>query len=145
MPTHKIESPDLTDLEAFARRSLGAEHYPDDLHPCHPAECDQCGAALLELIIEHDEGDRPGDFHGTVWMQCALCGARRILLAVTSEPRKPIEQIECPVCECGEKAFFVLLCERIEVWDGVPSFFDEGVVAGKCAHCGRLRAFVFTD
>ncbi len=138
---------DLADLEAFARHALGAEHYPDDVHPCTVAECERCGIVPLELIVEHDQGDRPGDFHGVVWVHCTQCGEQRVLLAVTASPeRKPLVQVERPACEeCGAMAFYVALCERIEVWDGEPAFFDEGVVAGKCAGCGKLRAIVFTD
>lgn len=140
------ETLDLSDLEAFARHAIGAEHYPDDVHPCNAVECEQCGIAPVELTVEHDEGDKPGDFHGVVWMKCVRCGEQRVLLAVTASPeRGPLAQVERPACECGAKAFYVVLCERIEVWDGVPSFFDEGVMAGQCASCGRLRSIVFTD
>jgi len=69
-----------------------------------------------------------------------------VLLAVTALPeRGALVQVEHPVCACGGEAFYTALCERIEVWDGEPSFFDEGIVAGQCASCGRLRAIVFTD
>jgi hypothetical protein len=137
---------DLSDLEAFAKKSIGAEHYPDDQHPCKVAECELCGVVPLELSIEHDEGSKPGRFKGMIWVRCSKCGARKDLLAFTAYPeRGKIIQVETPTCACGSVGFYVLECERIEVWDGVPSFFDEGVVAGKCARCGALRAFVFTD
>jgi hypothetical protein len=137
----KAETLALSALEAFARHAIGAGHYPGDVHPCTVAECERCGVAPLELTVEHDEGDRSCDFRGVVWMRCTQCGAQRVLLAVTASPeREPLVQIERPACVCGATAFYVVLCERLEVWDGVPSFFDEGVMAGQCAGCGRLRA-----
>jgi len=69
-----VTVPDLADLEAFARRAIGAEHYPDDVHPCTVAECERCGVAPLELTVEHDEGDKPGDFRGVIRVRCAQCG-----------------------------------------------------------------------
>jgi hypothetical protein len=37
------------------------------------------------------------------------------------------------------------MCERIEGEEGIPGFFDEGVIVGKCILCNRNMAFVFTD
>jgi hypothetical protein len=37
------------------------------------------------------------------------------------------------------------MCERFEGEEGIPGFFDEGVIVGRCTECSRKRAFVFTD
>lgn len=66
------------------------------------------------------------------------------LFTFTGEHRKKLRD-EKPVCECGSRIFFVGQCERIEGEQGIPGFFDEGVIAGKCTDCKRNQAFAFTD
>ena len=47
--------------------------------------------------------------------------------------------------QCGNRSFIAGMCERFEGEKGIPGFFDEGVIVGRCTECSRKRAFVFTD
>ena len=76
--------------------------------------------------------------------RCSLCGETVRVLSFTGAHRTFVRE-EKPVCKCGSALFLVGECERIEREDGLLGFFDEGVVVGKCAKCGRNRAFVCTD
>ena len=145
-PGPATESPDLSDLEAFAKARIAAERYPDDLHTCRVATCETCGVTSFELTIEHDKGSSSGKFKGVIWAQCSGCAARQRFLSFTAYPKRGrTTRVKSPNCRCGATTFFVLECERIEMWDGAPSFFDEGIVAGKCAHCGAFHTFALTD
>jgi hypothetical protein len=76
--------------------------------------------------------------------ECSECGSRKRLFSFTGKHRTRLRE-EKPVCRCGSNHFLVGECERIEKDEGVMGFFDEGVVVGKCSHCGRNRALVYTD
>ena len=71
----KMESSDLSDLEAFAKERIAAQRYPNDLHPCRVAACEKCGVAPFELTIEHEGGSKPGRFKGVTWVWCSRCGS----------------------------------------------------------------------
>ena len=58
---------------------------------------------------------------------------------------KPAPKANYTRCRCGSRYFFVAECERIEGAGGLPGFFDEGVLVGRCADCGRMQAFIFSD
>jgi hypothetical protein len=134
----------LSDLEAFARKRIAAQRYPDDYHFFTPFRCDACGVVPFELTIEHHTGSKKGNFKGVIWGECTECGNRKRLFSFTGEHRERLRE-EKPVCRCGNESFLVAECERIERDEGVMGFFDEGVVVGKCSHCGRNRALVDTD
>ena len=135
---------DLSDLQAYARKRIAAHRYPDDYHPFKPARCSACGVVPLELIIEHHTGSKKGDFKGVIWAQCSECGEKERIFSFTGKHRELVRE-EKPKCLCGNATFVVAECERIERDEGLPGFFDEGVVVGKCSQCGRNRAFVHTD
>jgi hypothetical protein len=65
-------------------------------------------------------------------------------MSFTGKHRTPLRE-ENPSCTCGHAAFVVAEMERIERDDGLMGFFDEGVVVGQCAHCGKNQALVRTD
>ena len=134
----------LSDLKTFAERCIGAEHYPNDYHVFSPFECHACGVVPLRLRIEHHTGSRKGRFRGVIFARCAKCGEERRVFSFTGEHRRPLRE-ERPVCRCGSKEFLAGNCERLEGDEGVPGFFDGGVIVGKCVDCGRNRAFVHTD
>lgn len=133
-----------TDLEAFARRSIHAHRYPADHHTFRLHGCQSCGLVPLELTIEHHTGSRKGDFKGVILGQCPQCGSNNRVFSYTGSHRQPWRQ-EKPVCDCGHEHFYVGECERFEGEDGIPGFFDEGVVVGQCSTCGRNRVLVYTD
>ena len=134
----------ISDLEAFARECIAAGRYPDDQHPFRLFQCHACGVAAFQVTIEHHTGSTQGDFKGMIWGTCAQCGRRERLFSFTGEHRKWLSE-EKPACACGDQSFLVGICERIEGEKGLPGFFDEGVVVGKCNRCGRNRAIVCTD
>jgi len=134
----------LSDLEAFAKKRIAAHRYPDDYHFFTPFKCDACGAVPFELTIEHHTGSKKGNFKGMIWGECTECGSRKRVFSFTGEHRKQLRE-EKPACGCGNASFLVGECERIGGDEGVMGFFDEGVVVGKCSHCGRNRALVYTD
>jgi hypothetical protein len=134
----------LSELEMFAREQIVAERYPNDAHFFRPYTCDTCGVVPFELTIGHHTGSKRGDFKGVIWGDCTVCGAKKRVFSFTGNHRKPLHE-EKPICTCGHAAFVVAECERIERDDGMMGFFDEGVVVGQCAQCGRNRALVHTD
>ena len=135
----------LSDLERFAKERIDAQRYPDDYHFFTLSRCRACGVVPFELTIEHHTGSRKGDFKGVIRGQCSNCKENTRIFSFTGEHRKHL-RIEKPVCAaCGNTWFFVGECERIEGDEGVPGFFDEGVVVGKCSECGRNRVLVCTD
>jgi hypothetical protein len=134
----------LADLEAFAKRCIAAERFPEAHHRFTAAACPTCGVVPLALTIEHHTGSKKGDFKGKILGRCGTCGREFSVLSFTGPQRKFVSQ-EQPACRCGSIHFLVGECERIEGDDGLPGFFDEGVVVGKCGACGRNRTFVYTD
>ena len=134
----------LSDLEAFARKSIDAQRYPGDYHHFKLFRCQSCGVVPLELTIEHHTGSRKRDFKGKIFGRCSVCGTEERIFSFTGTHREPLRE-ERPACTCGNEQFFVGECERIERDEGLLGFFDEGVVAGKCSQCGRNRALVYTD
>ena len=134
----------LADLKAFAKRCIAAERFPNDTHRFTAAACPTCGVVPLTLTIEHHTGSKKQDFKGRITARCGTCGRSFSVLSFTGPHRKPLRE-ERPECRCGSVDFLVGECERIERDDGLPGFFDEGVVVGKCVVCGRNRAFVYTD
>ncbi|MGQ9722064.1 MAG: hypothetical protein ACUVXA_12165 [Candidatus Jordarchaeum sp.] len=134
----------LPDLEQFAREIVGAESYPDDVHIYVEAGCDKCGVVPFEVTVEHWNGDSPVDFHGKIWLKCSVCGEKQEYLYSLLEGSK-LQYIEECRCKCDSAKFFVASCDRIEVWDDQPSFYDEGVVVGKCSVCGSIIRIAMTD
>jgi hypothetical protein len=132
------------ELEAYARARIAADRYPGDHHVFHLFRCDACGVAPFALTIEHHTGSRQGDFKGIIWGECAICGSRKRLFSFTGAHRARLRD-EKPVCRCGQASFYAGECERIEGDAGLAGFVDEGVVVGKCAHCGRKRVLAYTD
>jgi len=134
----------LSGLEAFAKDCLSANRYPTDHHPFSLFKCPVCGLVPLEVVIEHHTGSKEGDFKGVIIACCSECGGEESIFGFTGAHRKRLRD-EKPVCECGSRQFYVGECERIEGEEGLPGFFDEGVVVGQCASCGRKKAFVYVD
>ena len=66
------------------------------------------------------------------------------LFTFTGVHREKLRE-ERPECECGNRIFMVGQCERIEGEQGIPGFFDEGVIVGKCIQCNRNKVFVLID
>lgn len=130
-------------LRDFAERRLGAEPGQEGFADrFRIASCSACDATLLQLDVQRTEGDRPGDFHGNVWMECVRCGDEDLLLSViqrgTPEVRDRGERL---ACACGGTRFHVAILERWETW----GFFDEGAVVARCVACGQLLAVVDMD
>jgi hypothetical protein len=98
----------------------------------------------LALRVEHHTGSKQRDFKGVVFARCSACGCDARVFSFTGGHREPIRE-ERPACECGSKEFIVAMVERFEGDQGLPGFFDEGVIVGECSQCGRHRAFVYTD
>jgi hypothetical protein len=96
------------------------------------------------LTIEHHTGSRKGDFKGVILGLCSGCGGEERIFSFTGKHRKRTRQ-EKPTCTCGNTRFWVAMVERIEGNEGLPGFFDEGVIAGQCSQCGRNQVFVYTD
>lgn len=137
--------PDLPALEVFAAECLAAERFPDDYHVFTPKECPgSCGLRPLEVEVRHHAGSEEHDFTGEVLGRCPRCGTEGRVLAILSGDRTVVRE-ERPVCACGGRTFYVAEMERIEGDEGLPGFFDEGVLIGQCAACGRYRVFVHTD
>ena len=134
----------LSDLVAFARKRIAAHRYPDDTHFFTPYRCETCGVVPFQVTVEHHTGSKEGNFKGMIWGECSECGSRKRVFSFTGEHRKRLRE-EKPACGCGNASFLVGECERIEGDEGVMGFFDEGVVVGKCSHCGRNRTLVHTD
>lgn len=134
----------FSDLEAFARKCIATERYPGDYHRFTLARCDSCGVVPMEPTVEHHTGSKPGSFKGVITGRCSVCGEQVRVFSFTSQQRSFLHD-EKPACKCGSVLFLVAECERIEREDGLLGFFDEGVVVGKCAKCGRNQAFVYTD
>lgn len=131
-------------LKAFAEQALAAHKYPHDTHIFKLFACDRCGAAPFSLLIEHHTGSNQNDFKGVIRGTCARCGAEKQLFSFTGVHRQKI-RTENPHCSCGHSTFHTGECERIEGDEGLQGFFDEGVIVGTCASCGKRRVFVFTD
>jgi hypothetical protein len=107
-------------------------------------KCNSCGSSRLRLTIEHHTGSDEWTFRGIIWGECASCGYLLRVFTFTGEHRQGIRD-ERPECECGSRSFIIGMCERFEGENGIPGFFDEGVIVGKCTECRRKRTFVYTD
>lgn len=142
--TDRTGSASYADLIEFGRTCLAARRHPRDHHPCTMYACSACGAKPLELRIEHHTGSEQRDFKGVIIAHCSACGSEAPIFTFTGKHRKPLRE-ERSVCACGGKEFLVAMVERIEGEDGLPGFFDEGVMVGECCRCGRHTAFVYTD
>lgn len=134
----------LWDLERFGKRCIAAQNYPTDHHRFSPFRCSVCGVVPLALTIEHHTGSSESDFKGLVFGRCSECGRRERVFSFTGRHRSRLRE-EKPTCECGSDLFLVAMVERFEGDQGLPGFFDEGVIVGQCSRCGRQLAFVYTD
>lgn len=134
----------LSELEDFARQCIHADKYPDDDHTFTIYSCHSCYNQHFRITIEHHTGSKEWDFKGIVWGQCVFCGYLGRLFTYTGEHRKYFRE-EIPVCICGGKVFTVGQCDRTEGENGIPGFFDEGVIVGKCNTCGVNKEFVYID
>lgn len=140
-----MEQPETdSGLDDFARQSINGQNYPDDYHKFTLFKCNSCSSARFKLTIEQHTGSEKWNFRGIIRGECAECGYLMNLFTYTGEHRKIVGE-EIPECDCGNRSFTVGMCERFEGEKGIPGFFDEGVIVGKCAICGRKRTFVFTD
>jgi hypothetical protein len=96
------------------------------------------------VTIEHYTGSRKVDFKGVILARCSECNCEERIFSFTGEHRKCLRQ-DKSVCECGNTSFWVAMVERIEGDQGLPGFFDEGVIVGQCYRCGQRVALVYTD
>jgi hypothetical protein len=131
-------------LQQFAEKKLHAERYKNDYHTFRSFTCDRCGKVPLRMTIEHHTGSKTGDFKGVITGVCSQCQTEKQLFSFTGNHRKP-ERTEHAECTCGHNLMYAGMCERIEGDEGIIGFFDEGVVVGQCAKCGKQHALVFTD
>ena len=134
----------LSDLKVFAMKCIAADRYPQDFYIFAPKQCPKCGLVPLELIIEHHTGSKKSNFRGIISAKCSVCGVTESIFSFTGKHRKVMRK-EKPKCICNNDKFIAAECERFEQAGGIPGFFDEGIVVGKCAACSRNRSFVFTD
>jgi hypothetical protein len=134
----------LSELDEFALQCIGSQSHPEDIHTYTTFSCAECKSEAFRVTIEHHTGSEEWDFKGVIWGECNKCGYLNRLFTFTGESRKLLRE-ERPACECGERDFMLGMCERIEGEQGIPGFFDEGVIVGKCNRCNRNRAFVYTD
>jgi len=134
----------MYDLEEFARQNIDADNHPDDDHVFTVYRCHSCNKQEFRITIEHHTGSKDWNFRGIIWGECVNCGYIGRLFTFTGEHRKLLRE-ERPECECGNRTFIAGQCERFEGENGIPGFFDEGVVAGKCIECNRNMEFVYTD
>ena len=132
------------DLEDFARTCINADGFPKDDHYFTLFTCNSCKSSLFKLTIEHHTGSEAWNFRGIIWGECADCGYLGRLFTFTGEHRSLLRE-ERPGCDCGGRNFVMGMCERYEGEEGLPGFFDEGVIVGKCLDCHCNRALVFTD
>jgi len=140
----KDSATSLSGLLGFARRCLAAHRYPGARHPFTVFKCRDCGVVPLALRIEHHTGSQQRDFKGAIVARCSKCGREERIFRFTGEHRDFVRE-ERPACECGNTVFIVAMLERFEGDQGLPGFFDEGVIVGECSRCGRRTAFVYTD
>jgi hypothetical protein len=134
----------LSELDDFAKQCINSQNYPNDNHTFSLYSCNSCKSSAIKLTIEHHTGSEEWNFKGIIWGECAECGYLMRLFTFTGSHREKLRD-ERPVCECGSRTFIAGQCERIEGEQGIPGFFDEGVIVGKCTLCNRNRTFVFTD
>jgi hypothetical protein len=134
----------LSELEDFAKECINSQAYPDDEHNFSLFTCHSCKSSTFRLTVEHHTGSEESDFKGIIWGECSECGFLQRLFTFTGEHRQFLRE-ERPVCECGGRSFATGLCERIEGEKGIPGFFDEGVIVGKCVECNLNRVIVYTD
>jgi len=134
----------FSDLDTFANECINSQNYPNDYHNFRLYSCNSCKSETLKLTIEHHTGSTEWNFKGIIWGECASCGYLMRQFTFTGTHRTKLRD-ERPVCECGSRIFIVGHCERIEGEQGIPGFFDEGVVVGKCTMCNRNQSFVFID
>lgn len=138
------QMPSLAELEDYAKDCISAHDYPNDNHLFTLYRCKSCGASAFKITIEHHTGSEEWDFKGIFWGECTGCGYLGRLFTFTGEHRQMLRE-ERPGCECGNRSFTAGQCERYEGAEGIPGFFDEGVIVGKCCQCGLNRTFAFTD
>lgn len=134
----------LSGLEDFAGDCINSRNYPDCTHKFLQYRCSSCKSETLRLTIEHHTGSEDWNFRGIVWGECNECGYLMRLFTFTGEHRNMLRD-ERPECDCGNRVFTAGQYERYEGEEGIPGFFDEGVIVGKCTECNRNRAFVYTD
>jgi hypothetical protein len=140
-----MEPPEsLLELDDFAKQCINSQEHPEDIHHFNLFSCSECKSEALKLIIEHHTGSEEWNFRGIIWGECTSCGYLNRLYTFTGDSRQALRE-ERPVCKCGSRDFIVGLCERIEGEQGIPGFFDEGVIVGKCILCHLNKAFVYTD
>jgi hypothetical protein len=138
-----IRQEDLQDIQGFARKRILADQHPEDVHTFTIVQCEKCGVVPFNLTIERHSGAKKTSFRGIISAECS-CGRQQVIFSFTGNHRRPEERV-VPVCVCGSESFIVCECERFDGADGLPGFFDEGVVVGKCSKCGRNQVFVYTD
>jgi hypothetical protein len=134
----------LSELDDFAKQCINSQGHPEDIHNFNLFSCSECKSEAFKLTIEHHTGSEEWDFRGIIWGECTICGYLNRLFIFTGDSRQALRE-ERPDCECGSRDFIVGLCEGIEGEKGIPGFFDEGVMVGKCIHCNRNKAFIYTD
>lgn len=131
-------------LKQWAREELAAEHYPQAACVFRELPCPHCGGGPLSLEVEPHSGSRAGSFRGAIFGQCAHCGGASRLWYFSGEHRRALARTAVS-CACGKGLFLAAEAERVEGHDGLPGFFDEGLVAAVCVGCGKVQTVVEVD
>lgn len=139
-----MRAPERSALAQFARACLGYAGVSKARFSFRSFHCESCSGEEFVVVVEHHTGSRPGKFRGKIWGRCLACGAEAQLYSFTGEQRKPLRENPV-VCTCGRELFVVAECERFEDEEGLPGFFDEGVVVARCIGCGRNQIVVEVD
>jgi len=75
------------------------------------------------------------------------CGTPHTLVELLSftGPHRRSERAEAMMCPCRSTKLSIAMCGRYKCEDGIPGFFDEGVIVGKCTDCLRNVVVALTD
>ena len=140
----RVDNSGVDELRRFVLEALRADAYPTDHHHLRLFRCSECGLAPQAVTVKHHKRSQPRDFRGVIAAACEGCGGEATVFSYTALEPEP-EREERLRCECGAGYFWLMIGDRIEGDDGLPGFFDEGVVAARCARCARQQIVVYYD
>lgn len=132
------------ELAQFARKCLGYAGASEARFEFRSFHCPSCLGAEFVVVVEHHTGSRPANFRGKIRGRCLACGSEAQLYSFTGRRRRLLRETPV-VCNCGQELFVVGEGERFEDEEGLPGFFDEGVVVARCIGCGRNHVVVEID
>lgn len=132
------------ELAQFARECLGERDGSQEHYTFRVFGCSTCDGQVFVLNVEHHTGSEINDFRGVIRGHCVACSEVARLYTLTGEHRQPVGE-DAVVCNCGSDHFIAAECERFEGEEGLPGFFDEGVVVTYCVECGENSRLVMVD